>query len=172
MSTMYCPRCSLTLRPQAGRGALEHCPRCLGRFGLVERMLTLELQAEAADDSGLEVLCWCGGSLLRVGLHGRLDRHSRQKLERELHSAEQLDVSCVLFDLRGLSYMDDSGVAALLTARQRALAAGREFVMRAGTQVARHAFERFGVAELLSASEMPWGTGEPLVGDARGPLVA
>jgi hypothetical protein len=55
MLYQHCPRCRLAIRCRASFLALKHCPRCLGRAGIVTAMFTSPLNARelrAADSDG------------------------------------------------------------------------------------------------------------------------
>ena len=45
MLYQHCPRCRLAIRCRASYLALERCPRCLGRAGIVTAMFTSPLNA-------------------------------------------------------------------------------------------------------------------------------
>ena len=45
MLYQHCPRCRLAIRCRASYLALEHCPRCLGRAGILTAMFTSPLNA-------------------------------------------------------------------------------------------------------------------------------
>ncbi len=45
MLYQHCPRCRLAIRCRASYLALKHCPRCLGRAGIVTAMFTSPLNA-------------------------------------------------------------------------------------------------------------------------------
>ena len=55
MLYQHCPRCRLAIRCRASYLALEHCPRCLGRAGILTVMFTSPLNAielRAAETEG------------------------------------------------------------------------------------------------------------------------
>jgi hypothetical protein len=45
MLYQHCPRCRLAIRCRASFLALKHCPRCLGRAGILTAMFTSPLNA-------------------------------------------------------------------------------------------------------------------------------
>ena len=152
MPYLYCSRCGYSLGSEL---SLEpnHCPQCLAGAGLVMPMTTIDERRDDEQGDPLQIVCWHSDSLLRVGLHGRLDRESRGRLERELRLAEQLSFDRLVIDLRGLDFIDRSGVAALVAASRRSAAAGREFTLRGGPAGVHRALQRWELAELLEASE-------------------
>ena len=57
MLYQHCPRCRLAIRCRASFLALKHCPRCLGRAGMLTAMFTsplnaVELRVAQADGDG------------------------------------------------------------------------------------------------------------------------
>jgi anti-anti-sigma factor len=70
-------------------------------------------------------------------LEGELDVASAAELGREIDAANH-ERSRVVMDLRGLSFMDSTGLRALVAASESVEAAGREFaVVRGPRQVER-----------------------------------
>ena len=73
-----------------------------------------------------------------VVLAGELDLAGAATLEREL---SELDASAVVVDLRGLGFMDSSGLRTLAVAALRAQAAGRRFAMVPGAAQVMRVFD-------------------------------
>lgn len=71
---------------------------------------------------------------VHVELSGELDLASAPKLEDELKHVEDGGPSVIVLDLRALSFMDSSGLRALLAADARAKEAGRRLVLVRGDE--------------------------------------
>ena len=79
-------------------------------------------------------------SSLRVVVAGELDMASAPQIEEEMSSVEQQDPSVILLDLRELSFMDSSGLRAVLTADARARDQGRRLVVIRGSENIQRVF--------------------------------
>jgi len=73
-----------------------------------------------------------------IALAGELDLAGAAALERELAG---LDAGAVVVDLRGLGFMDSSGLRALAVAAQRAQRAGRRFALVPGAAQVMRVFD-------------------------------
>jgi hypothetical protein len=78
MLYQHCPRCRLAIRCRATYLALEHCPRCLGRAGILTVMFTsplnaIELRAAARSEDGAAILAHTA----REGVQSRAARRPR-----------------------------------------------------------------------------------------------
>lgn len=69
-----------------------------------------------------------------IELAGELDLATAPKLEDELRRVEDDGPAVVVLDLRPLSFMDSSGLRALLAADSRAREAGRRLVLVRGDE--------------------------------------
>jgi anti-sigma B factor antagonist len=99
----------------------------------VPRMSTLELNTEQQ------------GGQTTVVLMGELDIASTDSLEEELAKIEADPPAILVLDLRGVQFIDSTGLRAVIAADERARSAGRRFVIVRGT----HAVERlFSVTQL------------------------
>jgi anti-anti-sigma factor len=76
-----------------------------------------------------------------ISLSGELDLASAPDLERELQEAEAGRPARVLIDLRGLAFMDSTGLQALLRARERATGADYTLALRRGPHQVQRVFE-------------------------------
>jgi anti-anti-sigma factor len=86
---------------------------------------------------GLTIEPLAGGAV-RVALRGELDLEHAYTFDEELRRVEGLKPPCIVLDLRGLSFLDSSGLARLLAARRRARRDGRRLVLvRRGGAVQR-----------------------------------
>jgi anti-sigma B factor antagonist len=66
---------------------------------------------------------------VRMELRGELDMSSASVLRRELESVERGDPTEIVLDLAELSFMDVSGLRAILDAARRGRTAGRSLVI-------------------------------------------
>jgi anti-anti-sigma factor len=81
---------------------------------------------------------------LSLRLAGELDNETARTLEQRLQSLPEADV--VVIDLRGLEFLDSSGLRVLIDAKRRAADAVRLVGARPPVS---HVFETSGAAELL-----------------------
>lgn len=82
-----------------------------------------------------------------VSLHGQLDLVNA---ERVRDAIVQLEGSPVVIDLRGLWFLDSSGIAALLEARRLVIESGRPFQLRGAHGIVLRALEVTGLSHLIS----------------------
>lgn len=67
-----------------------------------------------------------------VALHGELDISTAPDAEREVQAAERSSPSTLILDLRGLEFMDSTGLRLVLAADSRARLAGRRLTIVSG----------------------------------------
>jgi anti-sigma B factor antagonist len=78
------------------------------------------------------------GDAVRVALRGELDLEHAYTFDEEMRRVEGARPSCLVLDLRGLSFLDSSGLARLLAANSRARRERRRLVLiRGGKAVQR-----------------------------------
>ena len=106
------------------------------------------------------------GRVTTLTVTGELDLVSSPVLERELERAIGLDTEVILLDLRGLAFMDSTGVHLLLKAHQSAEQAGRRLVVTKGSEQVQRLLDLTGVAELVQIVESP----AELLGADRAPV--
>jgi anti-sigma B factor antagonist len=95
------------------------------------------------------------GRAVTLALSGELDLMSSPLLDQALESAYASSPELIVVDLRGLEFMDSTGLHRLVAAQQRAVQSGRRFgVVRGGEQVQR-LFDLTGIAELLTIVDAP-----------------
>jgi anti-sigma B factor antagonist len=91
------------------------------------------------------------GPALVVAVFGELDIASSAALETELERGR--DHKQLIVDLRGVDFIDSTGIGVLIRAHQRAEASGRRFaVVRGGGQVQR-VLSLTGLADRLSVAD-------------------
>jgi anti-sigma B factor antagonist len=81
-----------------------------------------------------------------LALDGELDLASAPGLEQELREIEATGPDRILIDLRGLRFMDCTGLAVMLRAQQSAEANGHQLALRRGPNQVQRLFE---LTELL-----------------------
>ena len=99
--------------------------------------MTADFAFEEIQDDGVHV----------VTLHGELDLANAERVRTALI---EVAGSTVVVDLGDLSFLDSSGIAALLGARKRILAAGHGFELRGAQGMVRRVLELTGLAHLLT----------------------
>jgi anti-sigma B factor antagonist len=81
---------------------------------------------------------------------GELDLSGAAVLEAELERlAAEPELGTVVLDLRGLEFMDSSGLRLVVQADMRAREAGRRFVLVKGTETVHRVFEITRMSERL-----------------------
>lgn len=81
-----------------------------------------------------------------VSLHGELDLANADRVRDAL---VEVAGSTVVVDLSDLSFLDSSGIAALLGARERILASGNGFELRGAQGMVRRVLDLTGLSDLL-----------------------
>jgi anti-sigma B factor antagonist len=86
---------------------------------------------------GLTIEPLAGGAV-RIALRGELDLEHAYTFDEELRRVERERPPCLVLDLRGLSFLDSSGLARLLAANHRARRDRRRLLLvRGGAAVQR-----------------------------------
>jgi anti-sigma B factor antagonist len=80
---------------------------------------------------GLTIEPLAGGAV-RVALRGELDLEHAYTFDEEMRRVEGARPSCVVLDLRGLSFLDSSGLARLLAVNRRARRERRRLLLVRG----------------------------------------
>lgn len=83
-------------------------------------------------------------------LTGELDIASAPLLERAMEGLDNPSQRRVLIDLSELSFMDSTGLRALLRARELVAESDRELTLRDGPRQVRRVFELSGTAEAFT----------------------
>lgn len=89
------------------------------------------------------------GEAARLALTGELDIASAPELESRLSAVEAGGVKTVVVDLRGLDFMDSTGLRVLVAADARAREASRRLVLVRGGQTIQKVFRVTGLDERL-----------------------
>jgi anti-sigma B factor antagonist len=90
-----------------------------------------------------------------IALAGELDLAGAVVLERELERLEPDAVDAVVLDLRGLDFMDSSGLRVIAVQTQRAQDAGRRFALVPGAAQVMRVFDITRMRERLDFVDDP-----------------
>ncbi|HWX96083.1 MAG TPA: STAS domain-containing protein [Solirubrobacteraceae bacterium] len=82
-------------------------------------------------------------------LSGELNRRSVHTLEAEIEHVCEEGVTAITLDLRGLTYIDWTGVAVIAFRCNLCKRRGCDFALIPGPPVVQHAFEQAGVRDAL-----------------------
>jgi anti-anti-sigma factor len=93
-------------------------------------------------------------------LQGDLDLAGVAALEHALAGLEELDLDVLVLDLRAVSFLDSSGLRALLAADARARAADRRLVLVRGPDVVHRVFEIALLDRRLTFVDTPEASGQ------------
>jgi anti-anti-sigma factor len=88
----------------------------------------------------LEVTTQDSGGHVTVSLKGELDLSSVGKVEEELERVEKDEPSVLVLDLSQLSFLDSTGLRAVVTADERARSNGRRLVIVRGPDPVQRVF--------------------------------
>ena len=113
-------------------------------------MATLDTKPEA---DGLGVQLEQEGERIVVRAWGELDIASASEFETELRRAIRGSVLGVVLDLGGVTFIDSTGLRALLSAATLSHAIGHELLMLHGSAQVKHAIETSGVEDLLPLAD-------------------
>jgi anti-sigma B factor antagonist len=103
---------------------------------------------------GVEVETEQHGGALRVALSGDLDVASAPSVEERLVELDRPDPPAVLvLDLRGLRFIDSTGLSLLINANRRARKAGRRVTIVSGKGAPRRLLETTGLIGNLDVVE-------------------
>ena len=86
---------------------------------------------------------------VRLALTGELDLATAPRVEEELEQAERARPGRIVLDLRGLTFIDSSGLRVIVAADARARAEGRRLTLVQGPEAVRRVFEITGLAGRL-----------------------
>jgi anti-anti-sigma factor len=95
-------------------------------------------------------------ALALIRLEGELDLQATSELEPELDRlAEEPGVDTVALDLRGLEFLDSSGLRLVVVTERRLREAGRRLVLVRGSQPVQRVFEITRMTERLEFVDAP-----------------
>jgi anti-sigma B factor antagonist len=78
---------------------------------------------------------------IRVSVAGELDIASAPRIDEALAAVEEKGPSLIVLDLRGLEFMDSTGLRTILAADSRAREAGRRLAVVQGDENVKRVFE-------------------------------
>jgi anti-sigma B factor antagonist len=122
-------------------GCLQHPPAEISRLGPVQSHFQLEVRTEEAATV--------------IAVSGELDLASSPALQEELDRAQNANARLLIIDLRGLDFMDSTGLSVLVRAHQRADEEGRQLAMVKGPQQVQRLLSLTGVADRLTLVDTP-----------------
>jgi anti-sigma B factor antagonist len=95
------------------------------------------------------------GRTVRLALSGELDIVSTPVLEKTMAELSASDAELVVVDLRGLQFMDSTGLHLLIQAQQQAHDLGRRFALVRGPDQVQRLFDLTGLTETLTIVGSP-----------------
>jgi anti-anti-sigma factor len=90
-------------------------------------------------------------------LTGELDMAGVDRFERLLTADQHSEAATFVIDLRGLTFIDSSGLRALIMADEQVRAEGGRFVVVRGTERVNEVLEMTGVARRIQLVDEPPG---------------
>lgn len=95
------------------------------------------------------------GRTFTLVLSGELDLVSSPILEQAFEVAFESELELMVVDLRGLEFMDSTGLHKIVAAQQRAVHSGRRFCLIRGAEQVQRLFDLTGVGELMTMVDSP-----------------
>jgi anti-sigma B factor antagonist len=90
-----------------------------------------------------------------VSLSGDLDLSTAKRAEQAIEDAEKASPPLLVIDLRGLSFMDSTGLRVVVSADKRATRSNRRLVIVQGPAAVRRVFEITRLDERLTIVDTP-----------------
>jgi anti-sigma B factor antagonist len=90
-----------------------------------------------------------------VSLSGDLDLSTAKRAEQAIEDAEKASPPVLVVDLRGLSFMDSTGLRVVVSADKRAIRANRRLVIIQGPAPVRRVFEITRLDDRLDIVDTP-----------------
>src|SRR5437764_744442 len=109
------------------------------------------------------------GTTVTVAFSGELDISRAEEVERELERIEAEGPDLIVFDLRGLEFLDSTGLRLILGADSRGRREGRRVVIVPGPEIVHRVFRSTLLDNRLEFAESPEAVGGP--GDDAWPPV-
>jgi anti-sigma B factor antagonist len=92
---------------------------------------------------------------IMLTISGELDLVSSPALEQALEDLSAPEARLVMLDMRGLEFMDSTGIHLLVKADQRAHQAGQKFALIRGTEQVQRMLDLTGVSEQMTIVDSP-----------------
>ena len=105
----------------------------------------------------LAVETWGSGDDRGIALKGELDLATTATVERELRRMESESPKRITIDLRGLGFIDSTGLRVIVQADERARGDGRRLSLIAGPEAVHRVFEITLLHDRLDFVEAPEG---------------
>jgi anti-sigma B factor antagonist len=90
-----------------------------------------------------------------IAVSGELDLASSPALQEEIDRVSASDTDMLIIDLRGLDFMDSTGLSVLVRAHQRAEEQGRRLAIVKGPQQVQRLLSLTGVADRMTLVDRP-----------------
>ena len=103
----------------------------------------------------LEIAVSESGGVRRLRLTGELDMAGVDRFERLLTADQTSEATTFVLDMRGLTFIDSSGLRALIMADRRVRAEGAHFVVVRGPDRVNQVLEMTGVAQRIDLVDEP-----------------
>ena len=95
------------------------------------------------------------GRIAIIGVTGELDLASSPELEQQLDQVWRSDADQLVLDLRGLEFMDSTGLSIVVGAHQRVAETGRKLSVVKGPPQVQRLLDLTGVSERLQLVDTP-----------------
>jgi anti-anti-sigma factor len=120
-------------------------------------MRRYRLAATAENDGKelLEIAVSESGGVRLLRMTGELDMAGVDRFERQLASDQTPKAETFVLDMRGLTFIDSSGLRAVIMADQRVRAGGGRFIVVRGPERVNHVMEMTGVAKHIELVDEP-----------------
>jgi anti-anti-sigma factor len=103
----------------------------------------------------LEIAVSDSGAVRLLRLTGELDMAGADQFERLLAADQTSEAETFVLDMRELSFIDSSGLRALIMADRRVRAEGRRFIVVRGPDRVNQVLEMTGVAQRIDLVDEP-----------------
>jgi anti-sigma B factor antagonist len=115
------------------------------------------LSATEGNDANkvLEIAVSESGGVRLLRLRGELDMAGVDQFERLLAADQAPEAATFVLDMRGLTFIDSSGLRALIMADERVRAKGGRFVVVRGSDRVNEVLEMTGVARQIELVDEP-----------------
>jgi anti-anti-sigma factor len=124
--------------------------------GLADIATVADDDAAANGGSGrLTVQLISDGREVAVTLAGELDLETTPDFDRQLADIDTAQVTRLLIDLGGVTFMDSTGLSSIIRAHHFAETNGHALVVRRGSNQVQRLFELTGVHERLAFEDQP-----------------
>jgi anti-sigma B factor antagonist len=109
---------------------------------------------QAVSIQGLQVVRSRRGDYDVLHVNGELDLATVATLQSEVLQAEESDCTGIVFDLRGLEFLDSTGIHLLAEAHRRASDRGRKVSVAVGDGAVRRVLQVSGMLDVLALDEL------------------